>query len=80
MDEPDDDTCLALATLHGAEFVAAFWWDAHKHFKTGFALNIYDAPNLNLMSVPSGMQDSCFAAETKAEAARKYCRHHGLFA
>lgn len=48
MDEPDDDTCLALATLHGAEFVPAFWWDARESFKAGFALNIYYIPRHGL--------------------------------
>ena len=70
MDEPDDDTCLALVTLHGAEFYPV----------------IIAIRNPHPPSVVWGWRcaqqygDIGCTGATRGAAARKYCRDNGLFA
>jgi hypothetical protein len=66
--EVDDDTCIALAVLHGAEFYKAsrgLWW-------------VRDDVLANKFSDISHDRTGTFGAPSRAFLARLYCEHFGL--
>lgn len=73
MAEPDDDTMLALAVLHGLDPVPDFYTDGPLWYTSGGAEGI-DHPIHTANERATGL---C-GFRTRRELVLAYCRHHNL--